>query len=249
MSDLEAVSDADAAPGPGGARPAHGTDGTLLAFDTSGATGSVAVGRGGVLLAQASLERSAEHASRLIPTIGAVLAEAGVDRSELDGIVVGEGPGSFTGVRVAAATAKGLAYALGRPLWAVSSLTATALSVEGTGVWYVLFDARSDRVYGACYGIGTAGVETLVPPHAGSLREVLAGDIPAGASFLGEGAVGHRPVIEAAGFEVQPTPATYPGASGLLRYLALHPDARAVGAVERWEPRYIRDWRPDLAAI
>ena len=220
----------------------------LLAFDTSGATGSVAVGRGGAVIAHARLERRTEHASQLVPAIGDVLERADVDRGELGGFVVGEGPGSFTGVRVAAATAKGLVHALARPLWAISSLAATALSVQGSGVRYVLVDARADRVYAACYGIGAVGVETLVPPHAGTLRAVLAGDVPAGAVFLGDGADRHRRVIEGAGFEVLTGPATYPDARGLLRYLGLHPDTEPVSAVDRWEPRYIRDWQPTEAA-
>ena len=183
------------------------SDGVLLAFDTSSAVGSVAVGQEGVVLAHAELEEQRKHASALVPAIRKVLLEAGIDKSELDGIVVGEGPGSFTGVRVAAATAKGMVHALGLPLWPISSLTATALSVGGHGVRYVLFDARKQRVYGACYGVGKMGIETLVFPHAGTLREVLASEIPPGSSLLaGEGSCHHRLVIEGAGFEVQPLP-------------------------------------------
>ena len=92
------------------------SDGVFLAFDTSSAVGSVAVGQEGVVLAHAELEEQRKHASALVPAIRTVLLEAGIDKSELDGIVVGEGPGSFTGVRVSAATAKGMAHALGLPL-------------------------------------------------------------------------------------------------------------------------------------
>ena len=225
------------------------SDGVLLAFDTSSAVGSVAVGRDGVVLAHVGLEQQRKHASALIPAISAVLLEAGIDKSELDGIVVGEGPGSFTGVRVAAATAKGMAHALGLPLWPVSSLAAAALSVRGFGIRYVLFDARKQRVYGACHSVGKMGTETLVFPHAGTLREVLASDIPTGAVFFGEGSCYHRLVIEEAGFEVQPFPVAYPGANGLLRYIKLHPKTPPVAAMRGWEPRYIRNWQPGLDVI
>ena len=225
------------------------SDDLLLAFDTSSAIGSVAVGREGVVLAHAELEEQRKHASALIPAVRSVLLEAGVDKSELDGIVVGEGPGSFTGVRVSAATAKGMAHALGLPLWPVSSLAATALSVGGHGIRYVLFDARKQRVYGACYGVGKMGIETLVFPHAGTLREVLASEIPTGAVFCGEGSCHHRLVIEGAGFEVQPFPVTYPGANGLLRYIQLDPNTPSVAAMRGWEPRYIRNWQPGLDVI
>ena len=225
------------------------SDGVFLAFDTSSAVGSVAVGREGVVLAHAELEQQRKHASALVPAIRAVLLEAGIDKSELDGIVVGEGPGSFTGVRVAAATAKGMAHALGLPLWPVSSLAATALSVGGHGIRYVLFDARKQRVYGACYGVGKMGIETLVFPHAGTLREVLASEIPTGAVFFGEASCHHRLVIEGAGFEVQPLPVTCPGANGLLRYIRLHPNTPSVDAMRGWEPKYIRNWQPSPDVI
>ena len=140
------------------------SDGVILAFDTSSAVGSVAVGRGGIVLAQQELEQQRKHASALIPAISTVLSEAGIDKSELDGIVVGEGPGSFTGGRVAAATAKGMAHALEVPLWPVSSLAAIALSVRGFGIRYVLFDARKQRVYGACYSVGTVSYTHLTLP-------------------------------------------------------------------------------------
>jgi len=218
-----------------------------VGFDTSGFTGSVAVAQGTDVLARATLGDRGEHASRLVPTIADVLEEAGVDRGELSGVVVGEGPGSFTGVRVAAATAKGLAHALDCPIWAISSLVAAALSVGGSGIRYVLFDARSDRVYGACYGIGGIGVETIIPPHGAALRKVLANAVPPGAVFLGEGADRHRHAIESAGFPVATGPVVHPSADGLFRYLALHPDTSPVAARALWEPRYIREWQPDKA--
>ena len=216
-----------------------------LAFDTSGAEGSVAVGSvpapGGSrpeTLARVVIEQPLEQAARLVPSIDEALRMAGVQRRRLAGIVVGEGPGSFTGVRIAAATAKGLAHALSLPLRAVSSLAASALARGAGGVRYVLFDARGDRVYGACYGVGRAGLQELVPPHPGSLRDVLAGDVPAGAVFMGDGARRHRAAIEAAGYPVDPETGR-PLAEGLLEHVALHPEA-AVTDASSWEPAYVR---------
>jgi len=214
-------------------------DDFYVAFDSSGPVGSVAVSKGTDVLARAEMTRRAEHASRLLPAIQEALEEAGLERTEVGGIVVGEGPGSFTGVRVAAATAKGLVAAWNVPLWAVSSLAATALATEAGPIRYVLLDARSDRVYGACYGVGSAGVETLVPPHPGTLRDVLAGDVPPGAIFVGEGASVHRRAIEGGGFPVGPRPGRSL-ADGLLSYLAHNPETPPVSDVESWEPRYVR---------
>lgn len=213
--------------------------GTFLAFDTSGAHGSVAVGAGTSVRAARTLEAPQEHASRLIPVIDLVLADAGVDKAGLDGIVVGEGPGSFTGVRVAAATAKGLAHALGLPLWTFSSLAAAALAEDVGPIRYVLFDARSDRVYGACYGVGTTAVQDLVEPHGGRLRDVLHGDVAPGAVFVGDGARRHRAAIEGAGFPVGRAPSRSL-AEGLLRLQSLRSQVGPVAHVAAWEPRYVR---------
>jgi tRNA threonylcarbamoyladenosine biosynthesis protein TsaB len=216
-----------------------GERGTLLALDTSGPHGSVAVGHGSEVIARSTVAEPREHASRLVPTIEGVLREASLPLERIGGVVVGEGPGSFTGVRVAAATAKGLVHALGIPLWAVSSLTAAALAAEGMGsVRYVLFDARGDRVYGACYGVGSAGVEELVAPHGGTLRDAL-DDVPAGAVFTGDGSERHRALIEAAGFPVEPAREDSL-AVGLLRYLDLHRQMPPVEDPAGWEPAYVR---------
>lgn len=222
------------------AEPSPRGDGTYLAFDTSGPGGSVAVGRGGTVLSTVLIEEPREQAARLVPTIEAALSASGVARMDLDGIAVGEGPGSFTGVRVAAATAKGLAHALSVPLWAVSSLAAAALSHDVGPIRYVLFDARGDRVYGACYGVGASEFQELVAPHGGTLRDVLDDEVPPGAIFLGDGARRHRPVIEAAGFPVAHERGAVPLAEGLLRYLALHPGSAPVRQAGDWEPRYVR---------
>ena len=217
--------------------------GLYLALDTSGPTGFVAVGRGGDVLGRARMERRGQHAARIVGSVRRVLQDASVDVKELAGIIVGEGPGSFTGVRVAAATAKGMAHALGIPLWAVSSLAAAAVGDvgrSGAGVRYILFDARGERVYGACYGVGSRGVETLVPPCAGDLRSILAGDLPSGVAFAGDGAERHREAIESFGFRVLSAPIGEPSGDALLHLLRLHSDLPPVADLAAWEPRYVK---------
>jgi tRNA threonylcarbamoyladenosine biosynthesis protein TsaB len=217
--------------------------GWFVALDTSGSLGSVALAHGPNVVARRLLERRADHAARLVPAIAEVLVECGIARGDLGGVVVGEGPGSFTGVRIAAATAKGLTHALRVPLWAISSLAAVALAADGPTIRYAIFDARQDRVYGACYGVASAGVQTLVRPHAAGLGDLLAGEIPTGAVFVGDGAERHRGRIEGAGFAVADADLSVSPAEGLVRYLALAPDYAPVGSVAEWEPRYIREWR------
>lgn len=241
------------------------TEGPLVALETSGPVGSLAVGRHGEVGGRVFLAGTSAHASRLIPALGQLLGEVGLARGDLAGVVVGSGPGSFTGLRVAAASAKGLVHALAVPLWAVSSLEAAAVAdrvlsdidgpwersreVEGAPAEavagrseprYVLFDARGDRVYAACYRVGSTGLEVLHPPRAARIDAVLAGPRTRGLSFVGTGAFRHRAAIEAAGGSVLPPPAGLPTADGLLHVLALRPGVEPVDDPRGWEPDYLR---------
>ena len=242
-------------------------EGMYLALDTSTPVGSVCVGVGSHVVARRVIHGQGSHSSDLIPTIDRVLQEAEADLSELAGLVVGAGPGSFTGVRVAAATAKGLAHALDIPLWAVSSLEAGAAAVDidevelfgGKGeasqlnvghtvalseeerAWprYVLFDARSDRVYGACYRPTGSGFEVLIPPHSTTIGAVLSDNLPISV-FAGDGARRHADEIRGAGFTLLPAPFGMPTAAGLLTVVADTPPREPVEDVAHWQPEYLR---------
>ena len=258
---------------PGGAARVWSDEGVYLALDTSTTLGSVCVGIGSRVVARRVIQGQRSHSSDLIPAIGGVLQEAGADLSELSGLVVGAGPGSFTGVRVAAATAKGLAHALDIPLWAVSSLEAGAAAVdidevdlfggdaeasqpnavsprnagyraalsEEERAWprYVLFDARSDRVYGACYRPTGSGFEVLIPPHSTTIGAVLSDNVPISV-FAGDGARRHADEIRGAGFTLLPPPFGMPTAAGLLKVVADSPPREPVEDVARWQPEYLR---------
>jgi tRNA threonylcarbamoyladenosine biosynthesis protein TsaB len=125
----------------------------LLAFDTAGPNCAVAVARasasGADILASASERLGRGHAERLEPMVGAALAAAKADYADLDRIAVTTGPGSFTGVRVGIAFARGLALALDIPVIGVGSLDAIArpLSGVGEGTVAALLDAKRGEVY------------------------------------------------------------------------------------------------------
>ena len=223
--------------------------GLFLAMDTAGEEGSLAIAQRAEsapeleTLARAKLEVEEEHASLLVPKIQDLLKESGAGTGDLVGLVVGAGPGSFTGVRVGAATAKGMAWALGLPLWAFSSLAGAAADLEEDPLRsrVVLFDARGDRVYAAAYRMRKDSFETLVPPRATTIGEVLDGMIPPGSLMMGDGALRHRGLLEGAGNSVLPTPAGQPSAGGLLRLLSLDPSTAPLKDPGRWEPEYLRE--------
>ncbi|HEV7554556.1 MAG TPA: tRNA (adenosine(37)-N6)-threonylcarbamoyltransferase complex dimerization subunit type 1 TsaB, partial [Kofleriaceae bacterium] len=122
----------------------------VLGLDTATKIGSVAIVRDGELLAEARAE-SKSHGTELLPMIDEVCARAKVRPRELDAIAIGAGPGSFTGLRIGMATAKGIAFAAGRPLWAVSSLAAIAHDIGGDDPIACVLDARRGEVFAGIY--------------------------------------------------------------------------------------------------
>ena len=174
------------------------------------------------------------------------------------GVVFGRGPGSFTGIRIGAATAMGLARGLDVPLYPRSSLKAASVPGEGpfpeslleAASWidasgtdpgasrYVLFDARSDRVYAGCYRVLAERIVTIVGPVASTIGEVLAGPIPKGACFCGDGALRSASLILEAGYALLPLPYGLPTAEGLLRLHALSGGKPVAGRA--FEPDYLR---------
>lgn len=99
----------------------------LLAFDTATSSLAVAVMEGGRVLAERNIHAERNHSAYLVTAIGDCLEAAGLAKRDLNGIAVGIGPGSYTGIRIAVTTAKTLAWSLRLPVYGVSSLAALAL--------------------------------------------------------------------------------------------------------------------------
>ncbi len=124
----------------------------VLAMDTSTRTGSVAVAGEDGLIAEYNLNIAETHASRLMPMIDQVLKDAHLTITEMDAIAVGLGPGSFTGLRIGIATAKGLAMALNKPIVGIPTLDALAHNLSYTpGLICPILDAKRGEIYAALY--------------------------------------------------------------------------------------------------
>ena len=123
----------------------------LLAFDTATAVVTVALHDGRSVLAEANAEGAVRHAEALVPSIASVLQQAGASRTELTDIVVGVGPGPFTGLRVGLVTARTLGMVLGVPVRGVCTLDVLAAEVDLRGPFRVATDARRREVYWASY--------------------------------------------------------------------------------------------------
>jgi tRNA threonylcarbamoyladenosine biosynthesis protein TsaB len=166
----------------------------MLAFDTSADVTAVAVLEADEVIVEDSAATAERHAETLLPRIEECLERAHLSLSDIDVFAVGVGPGSFTGVRVGVATAKGLAFATGKPLRGVVSLAALAASVidipaESPSALGVLesdpgptllvapiLDAYKGEVFAALYSV-TAKQTTLLAEPFHALPEVAAAQI------------------------------------------------------------------------
>jgi len=211
----------------------------LLAIDTATEACSVAV-----RTEQGDFHRfeicPQQHSQRLLPMVDEVLKEAGLTLKEIDGLVYGRGPGSFTGVRIATGMIQGLALGSGLKVAGVSTLAAMAQQVfesQGSASVAVAIDARMSEVYFAQYQaenglVQLLGEEMVCPPeHAASL-------LSDSASPAGTGWAAYPELTAKCDLEVA---VLYPDARFML---SLGEQQFALGDVseaEHIEPVYLRD--------
>ena len=218
----------------------------LLAFETATEACSVALYLDGEVRERFELAPR-RHAELALPWAGALLAEAGLARTQLDAVAVGRGPGAFTGVRLAIALAQGIALALDRPVVPVSTLAVLATRAPADGPAQILaaIDARMGEVYAAAFarqGDGTLrplDAERVLPPGAVALPGGHDGEWQGvGTGFAAsDGVLARRlqPVL------ARIDAAALPHASDLAR-LAVAAFARGEALPpERVEPAYLRD--------
>ena len=149
----------------------------VLALDSSGLVASVAIveenGPESSLLAEYTVNYKKTHSQTLLPMLDEIVRMTELDLERIDAIAVAAGPGSFTGLRIGSATAKGLGLALDKPLVAVPTLDGLAYNLYGTqSLICPLMDARRDQVYTGVYEFRGNRLERLEPPAAVDIREI-----------------------------------------------------------------------------
>lgn len=139
----------------------------ILALECSSKAASCALMDGETLLAESYLDCGLTHSQTLLPLLDRLCRESGVPLSDVEGIAVPAGPGSFTGLRIGLAAAKGLSYALGIPCTGVSTLLALAFVQRGTpGICCAALDARRGEIYNALFAIEGGRVRRLCADRA-----------------------------------------------------------------------------------
>lgn len=157
----------------------------LFALDTATEACSVALWLDGETVERFEVA-GRDHTQRLPAMAKALMAEAGLRWSQLDGLVCGTGPGSFAGVRIGVAYTQGLALAHGQPVVGVSSLAMLAEGAGGSGRVLAAIDARMDEVYFAAFGRGVDGV-LQVESEARVCRPDAVPRLPGAAVAVGTG--------------------------------------------------------------
>lgn len=170
----------------------------LLATDTSGKDGSIALARcepsSCEILDVTALE-GGTFSAQLVPQISALLQKHGFSKNDLGGFAVASGPGSFTGLRVGLAAIKALAEILGKPIAAVSLLEAVAVAAN-VGTVLAVLDAGRNEAYVGEYDNGKLGSERLLTFQEllaeAKARTIVTPDVPLAARLKAEGGIVHE---------------------------------------------------------
>ncbi len=171
---------------------------TALAIDSSGNVASVAILDGNELLAEYSINYKKTHSQTLLPMIDQVVKMTEMDLEKLDMIAVSSGPGSFTGLRIGSATAKGLGLALDKPLVAVPTLEGLAYRLKGVKEMVCpMMDARRNQVYTGLYSVSD-GLKVVAGQRAVPVEDMLDIVNQQGEEtvFLGDGAAAYNRIIK-----------------------------------------------------
>lgn len=220
----------------------------FLALDTSTEACSVALALDGQILALDEVCPQ-QHSKRILPMVQQLLADAGVSLHQLDGIIFGRGPGSFTGVRIGVSVAQGLAFGADLPVFGVSTLAAmaqaAAVQQNATEV-IAAIDARMAEVYIAAYALDEAGLMQAITPEIAAkpaaLPEVLT-SLSFTSQLLGVG-TGWQTYPQAL---QQLAPALiadsilYPSAQFMLPFASRAWQQQLFVSAEQAEPVYVRD--------
>ena len=222
----------------------------ILALETATLAGSAALLDGERLVGETLLDIALTHSERLLAMVDRLLKDCGWSVAALDGLAVSIGPGSFTGLRIGVATAKGLAFALGLPVAAVPTLDALAwnLPFAGASVCPVL-DARKGEVYLALYRWNADRMERRSDYLSLSPRAAVERLTPP-VIVLGDGVAACRPFLAdlGAGFQVAPPLSGTPSAAivGRLGHDMLQSE-RAVD-LDALGPMYLRPSKAEFGA-
>ena len=146
----------------------------LLAIESSGLVASAAIATETTLLAEYTVNFKKTHSQTLLPMVDEIVRMTGLELKDIDAIAVSAGPGSFTGLRIGSATAKGLGLALNKPVVPVPTTQGIAANLYGTdGLICPLMDARRNQVYTGIYRYNRDGFQIVEDQMAVLVDEII----------------------------------------------------------------------------
>lgn len=171
----------------------------ILGIDSSGLVASAAIASEDTVVAEFTVNNKQTHSQTLLPMVEQVVTFSGVELEQLDAIAVAAGPGSFTGLRIGAATVKGLGLALKKPVVPVPTLEGLAYQLaESAGIICPVMDARRNQVYTGIYRMEEGRLQILMEQCAMDIRDLL-GELERYSEtvhFLGDGVSVYRQMIK-----------------------------------------------------
>ena len=171
----------------------------LLGIESSGQTASSAIIENDTVLAEMSVKTKLTHSEILLPMIDEIIKKSGIDITEIDALAIASGPGSFTGLKIGAATVKGLGLALDKPVVPVETLEGLAYNIWNAETMVVpLMDARRGEVYWAGYEFKCGKMNVICEPAAEKIEELISKINESGkeVTFLGDGASAFHEMLE-----------------------------------------------------
>ena len=218
----------------------------ILGIDSSGLVASVALQSDDKLVGEYTIHNKKTHSQTLLPMIHDMLEMAGVSVKELDAIAVASGPGSFTGLRIGAATAKGLGGALSIPLIAVPTLEGLAYNLAGAEALVCpIMDARRQQAYYGIYDVSKEVPVEIEKPDAAPIEVVLqkAKETKREVIFLGDGVPAHREALQQGlnvAWQEAPAHMNRQSAASVAVLGARYYDEGKIVSAEAFRPDYLR---------
>lgn len=169
----------------------------ILGIESSSLVASVAIVEDGVTMAEYSANFKKTHSQTLLPMIDSMVSLLGIELSTIDAIAISGGPGSFTGLRIGSATAKGLGLALNKPLIHIPTLDGTAYNLFGaSGLICPIMDARRNQVYTGIYRF-EKDFQVVMEQDAMDMGELIdkLNEMGERVIFLGDGVPVHEKLI------------------------------------------------------
>lgn len=218
----------------------------ILALESSGLVASVAVMEDQKMIGEFTTNFKKTHSQTLLPMLDELIKTLDMELSDIDAIAVSKGPGSFTGLRIGSATAKGLGLALNKPLIPVPTVDALAYNLCGSAhLICPMMDARRQQVYTGLYAFENGHFKVILPQRAVPVEEIIDEINQRGRSviFLGDGVPVYKTLIESSvktEYQFAPAHLAYQRAGALGALAQIYYSEGKIETASAHRPDYLR---------